>query len=141
MPSYDHHDVDGLEDPSTILEELLACEEIEAERTLVRSHSFFDSEEAADFDSMLLALVGTFDDTLSRLVISLGQPAFVGTPTDQGFPLWAQTGLRVAYWKLRDRVVYLHITHVDKEMPLELTIGVVTGPPDMWFVGVGIYEG
>ena len=38
-------------------------------------------------------------------------------------------------WKNGKRILYLHITHVGTVAPVELTLGVVTGPPKNWAFG------
>jgi hypothetical protein len=97
----------------------------------------FDLEDGDEerFEEALAAINRDFAGVAAKLSASLGEPAFAGTDKDKKFPTWAGTGYRVAYWKAGKRIVYLHITHVGSVAPVELNLGVVTGPPKNWVVG------
>ena len=93
-----------------------------------------DGEES-HFNEALVAINRDFENVLAKLAASLGEPAFAGNDKDERFPTWAGTGYRVAYWKNGKRIVYIHITHAGAVAPVELNLGVVTGPPKNWEVG------
>lgn len=121
--------------PEAIVKKLLASSDDDL-CVIKESESFFDDEAQERFDDDLVEIDTTFDDVLAKLIKTQGKPVFSGRDKDKKFPKWGQTGYRVAFWKVGKRILYLHLSHVDKEMPLELLIGVVGDPPPKdWFVG------
>jgi hypothetical protein len=129
------YDKAGLARPQGVADRLLQAKDDSAHSLAVTDCYDLEDGEEEQFEEALAAVNREFDGVLARLTAALGEPAYTGTDKDKKFPSWAGTGYRVAYWKSGKRIVYLHITHVGSVAPVELTLGVVTGPPKNWAVG------
>jgi len=121
--------------PGDIVERLLETKDDTCHSLVVTDCYDLEDGEESLFEEALVALNRDFDGVLTKLSASLGKPAFAGADKDKKCPIWASTGYRVAYWKEGKRIMYLHITHVGTVAPVELNLGVVTGPPKDWAVG------
>ena len=121
--------------PGAVVERLLGTKDDACRSLAVTDCYDLEDGDESLFEEALVAVHREFAGVLARLSAALGEPAFAGTNKDRKFPPWAGTGYRVAYWKTGKRVVYLHITHVGSVAPVELNLGVVTGPPKDWAVG------
>jgi hypothetical protein len=130
------YDKAAIAKPGTVAEQLLASREDACHPLAVSDCYDLEDGDEERFEEALTAIHRVFDQTLSKLSASLGEPVFAGTDKDKKYPPWAGTGYRVAFWKNAKRIVYLHITHVGSVAPIELNLGVVTGPPKDWAVGV-----
>jgi hypothetical protein len=129
------YDKGAIAKPKIIADRLLQAKEDTCHPLAVSDCYDLEDGEESLFEEALIAVNRDFDGVLAKLSAALGEPAFAGTDKDKKFPPWAGTGYRVAYWKDRKRILYLHITHVGTVAPVELTLGVVTGPPKNWAVG------
>jgi hypothetical protein len=129
------YDKAAIAKPGIIVERLLRTKEDACHPLAVSDCYDLEDDEEPLFEEALAAINRDFAGVLARLAASLGEPAFAGADKDKGFPTWAGTGYRVAYWKNGKRILYLHITHVGTVAPVELNLGVVTGPPKNWAVG------
>jgi hypothetical protein len=122
--------------PGVIVDRLLETKDDTCRSLAITDCYDLEGGDESLFEEAVAAINREFDGVLAKLSASLGVPAFAGTDKDKKFPPWAGTGYRVAYWKRGKRIVYLHITHVGTVAPLELNLGVVTGPPEDWAVGI-----
>jgi hypothetical protein len=129
------YDKAAIAKPGAIVERLLETKDDACHSLAVTDCYDLEDGDESLFEDALVAVNREFDGVLVKLSASLGKPAFAGTDKDKGFPAWAGTGYRVAYWKCGKRVAYLHITHVGSVAPVELNLGVVTGPSKNWAVG------
>ena len=127
-------------DPTLVAAQLLESGDHDDSVVLLESEDFSDDESAYDFDSELESTIVAFEDVVRKLVGVYGKPSFTGDHTDDEFPSWGRSGYRLAYWHVHERILYVHITHADKEVPLELTLGLVDGPPDGWFIGYNPFD-
>ena len=129
------YDKSAIARPANVVDRLFKNKEDECHSLAVSECYDLEDEDEELFEEALAAINRDFDQVLARLSASLGKPVFSGTDKDKGFPPWAGTGYRVAYWKNAKRILYLHITHVGTVAPVELNLGVTTGPPKNWAVG------
>ena len=129
------YDKAAIAKPKAIVDRLLQTKEDDDHPLAISDIYDLEDGDEALFEEALVAINRDFDAVLAKLSASLGEPTFAGTNKDKKFPIWASTGYRVAYWKNGKRIVYIHITHVGTVAPLELVLGVVTGPPKDWAVG------
>ena len=129
------YDKAAIAKPGVIVERLLGTKDDACHSLAVTDCYDLEDGDESLFEDALVAVNREFDGVLAKLSTTLGAPAFAGTHKDKGFPAWAGTGYRVVYWKSGKRVAYLHITHVGSVAPVELNLGVVTGPPKNWAVG------
>lgn len=126
--------------PTELSAQLLESEEHDNELILAETEDFFDDDSLRDFDTRLELMNQEFEEAEKKLAEVYGPPEFSGAKNHPDFPQWASSGHRVAYWNVNGRILYLHITQTDKELPLQLTLGVVDGPPDQWFVGFNPFD-
>lgn len=127
-------------DPALVAAQLLESADHDDSDVLFESEDFSDDDSAFDLDSELQSTTGVFDDVVGKLTGVYGKPAFTGAHTDDNYPSWGRSGYRLAYWNVAQRILYVHITHADPEVPLELTLGVVDGPPEGWFIGYNPFD-
>lgn len=120
--------------------QLLKSEEHDNEVVLLETEDFLDDNSMSEFDSRFELMSQQFAKTEKELAEAYGEPEFTGDKQQPEFPKWAQSGHRLAYWYVNDRILYLHITQTDKELPLELTLGVVDGPPAQWYIGFNPFD-
>lgn len=126
--------------PVELSAQLLKSEDHDNEVVLAETEDFLDDESMGEFDVRFASIVQEFSEVEEKLIEAFGKPAFTGDDKQPEFPKWAASGHRLAYWNVDDRILYLHITQTDKELPLELTLGVVDGPPDEWFIGFNPFD-
>lgn len=126
--------------PAETSQQLLHAEDHDNEVVLVESEDFFDERAMDEFDSRFDAMVEEFGEVEGKLNEVYGVPEFSGSSASPQFPKWAASGHRLAYWNVDGRILYLHITQTDKELPLELTLGVVDGPPKGWYIGLNPFD-
>ena len=129
------YDKAAIAKPRVVVDRLLQAKEDGCHSLAVADCYDLEDGEESLFEEALVAINRDFAGVLAKLSASLGEPAFAGTDKDKKFPPWAGTGYRVAYRKTGKRIVYLHVTHVGTVAPIELNLGVVTGPPKNWAVG------
>jgi hypothetical protein len=129
------YDKAAIAKPKAIVDRLLQTKEDDCHSLAISDIYDLEDGDEEHFEEALVSINRDFDAVLARLSASLGNPVFAGTDKDKKCPIWATTGYRVAYWKNGKRIVYLHLTHVGTVAPLELVLGVVTGPPKDWAIG------
>jgi len=126
--------------PGEVAPQLLNSEEHDNEVVLLETEDFYNDEAMSEFDTRFEAMVQEFAKAEEKLGEIYGTPAFTGDENQPEFPQWANSGHRLAYWNVDGRILYLHITQTDKELPLELTLGVVDGPPKQWYIGFNPFD-
>ena len=94
-----------------------------------------DEQQAMAFAERMNELGKAFEKAETQVANVLGAPSLTAAPCDGKLPPWAQSGYRLSSWNVGERMIYLHVTHRNTELPLELTLGVVTGPPTGWVIG------
>ena len=129
------YDKAAIAKPDAVVDRLLKSKEDSCHSLATSDCYDLEDGDEAKFEQALADIQRDFDSLVPKLSAKLGEPVFSGGHQDKKFPTWAGTGYRVAYWKSSKRLVYLHITHVGSVAPVELNLGVVTGPPKKWFVG------
>lgn len=127
-------------DPVELCAQLLASEDHDNEVVIAETDDFLDENAHGKFDSRFQSVARKFDSVEQQLCAEYGDPVFCGDKGQADFPSWASSGYRVAYWNINARTLYLHITQTDKELPLELTLGVVDEPPAQWFIGFNPFD-
>ena len=93
-------------------------------------------QQAMAFAERMNELGKAFEKAERQVVDVLGSPSLTAAPCDGRLPPWAQSGYRLSSWKVDERMIYLHVTHRNTELPIELTLGVVKGPPTGWVIGM-----
>ena len=126
--------------PTELSVQLLESEDHDNEVVLTETEDFFDDEAMEAFDSRFELMSQEFVDAENKLAEVYGNPIFTGDNKQPDFPKWAASGHRLAYWNINNRILYLHVTQTDKELPLELTLGVVDDPPDEWYIGINPFD-
>lgn len=126
--------------PAELSVQLLESDEHDNELVLTATEDFYDDVARSEFDSRFEAMASEFSEAQEKLAEIYGQPVFTGDSNHSEFPEWASSGHRLAFWNVGGRILYLHITQTDKDLPLELTLGVVDGPPKEWYIGFNPFD-
>lgn len=128
-------DTAAISDPKSIIDPWLTAKKDDCHPLAVTDCFDLEGGDQRPFSEALAVVNKHFDTIVLKLSKAYGEPTFSGTDKDAKFPAWAGTGYRVAFWKTGKRIIYLHITHIGTIAPVELNLGVVTGPPRNWLAG------
>jgi hypothetical protein len=97
------------------------------EHILRETRDFWDDDwDYDEMEALFDELVAEMDALVAGLTTAWGPPAFHGRSDDAGYPEWAFHDV-IAYWPRQGRYAYVAVVHEDKELPIDLRLGVSDG--------------
>jgi hypothetical protein len=108
-----------------ILQTLLAAPE-EGQHLLRETRDFWEDYDPDEMDALYYELVAEMNVIVESLTAVWGVPDFHGRWDDADYPAWAFHDV-IAYWERQGRFAYVAVRHEDKELPIELMLGVSDG--------------
>jgi len=109
-----------------VLHTLLAAPQA-GEHLLRETRDFWEADwDYDEMDALYGELVEEMEDLVADLTAVWGEPEFHGRWDDDDYPEWAFHD-RIAFWQREGRYAYVAVRHEDKELPIELVLGVSDG--------------
>ncbi|MDX2216732.1 MAG: hypothetical protein SFY66_25935 [Oculatellaceae cyanobacterium bins.114] len=92
-----------------------------------RASRDFSNFDFSDFEQIEAEFSQEYDAAISQVQTVWGQPNFRGTPEIPGYPKWYWIrAIRMCYWKKDEGIAYVSFHREDRELPFEITLGVIT---------------